>query len=301
MHRTTRSSHDEGPRPIGQSFWLLATMVMAAIVVMAMSNAFAAGSTTTDGQFSSQELLDLANGNTVAADPAAPAASAGTAAPASAEVDEPSTPSTSTPATLTPTTPAPTTSSTTPSPTTPTPDPTEEPTTGSEASNPEPAELADTATDDPTEQPTGVQARGEAALATISYPWRQLLPEWRIDFLPEKSGLYGLTMVPEERIEIYVRDGQSTELLAHVIAHELGHAVDVSLNDGPDRRRWEEARGLSPAPWWPGSGATDFSTGAGDFAESFAAWQVGDLSFRSELGDAPTTAQIELLAELSAG
>jgi hypothetical protein len=97
-----------------------------------------------------------------------------------------------------------------------------------------------------------------------------------------------------------VRESQSTELLAHVIAHELGHAVDVTLNDGPDRRRWEDARGLDSAPWWPGNGATDFSTGAGDFAESFAAWQVGDASFRSKLGGSPTTEQIALLAELSA-
>lgn len=146
-----------------------------------------------------------------------------------------------------------------------------------------------------------ITARGSAALATISYPWQQLLPEWTIDFLPEKSGLYGLTLVPERRIEIYVRDGQTEELLAHVIAHELGHAIDVTLNDGPDRRVWEETRGIGGEPWWPGNGTSDFSTGAGDFAESFAAWQVGSGSFRSTLGDPPTQEQIELLAGLAAG
>ncbi|MGB5755696.1 MAG: hypothetical protein WBM50_02175, partial [Acidimicrobiales bacterium] len=149
--------------------------------------------------------------------------------------------------------------------------------------------------------PTDPTSRGEAALATISYPWRELLPGWTIAFLPERDGLYGLTLVPEQRIEIYVRRTQSTVLLAHVIAHELGHAVDVTLNDGQDRRRWEASRGIESDPWWPGNGATDFSTGAGDFAESFAAWQIGGESFRSKLADPPSPDQINLLAQLSAG
>lgn len=143
-------------------------------------------------------------------------------------------------------------------------------------------------------------AVGRAALAEISYPWERTLPEWTIEFHPARDGLYGLTLVPEQRIEVYVRPDQSPGMVAHVIAHELGHAVDVSLNDGEDRNRWTAARGLDDAPWWPESGATDFSTGAGDFAESFAAWQVGPNGFRSTLAPAPDGAQIELLAELSA-
>jgi hypothetical protein len=146
---------------------------------------------------------------------------------------------------------------------------------------------------------TDEERDGRQALAEIDYPWEQLLPGWTIDFLPERDGFYGLTLVPEQRIEIYVRPEQSPRLLAHVIAHELGHAVDVSLNDGPDRRRWEDQRGFGSSPWWPGTGATDFSTGAGDFAESFAAWQVGEQDFRSNLGGPPDRADIELLAELS--
>ncbi len=141
---------------------------------------------------------------------------------------------------------------------------------------------------------------GRDALAGISYPWQELLDGWTIEFQTSTDGLFGLTLVPERRIEIYVRPDQSPAMVRHVIAHELGHAVDVTLNDGPDRRRWEEARGLSSAPWWPDSGAADFRTGAGDFAESFAAWQVGPSGFRSELAPPPDGAQIQLLAELSA-
>jgi hypothetical protein len=110
----------------------------------------------------------------------------------------------------------------------------------------------------------------------------------------------GYTFTNEKRIEIYVRDSMSEGLLAHVVAHEIGHAVDVSLNTGDERRSWLEARGIPDAQWWPGEGGvSDFKSGAGDFAESFAAWQVGVGSYRSKLGPAPNSEQLELMARLS--
>ena len=36
--------------------------------------------------------------------------------------------------------------------------------------------------------------------------------------------------------------------------------------------------------WWPGSGAVDFATGAGDFAECFATWLVGSTSLSQVAG-----------------
>ncbi len=143
--------------------------------------------------------------------------------------------------------------------------------------------------------------RGLEALALVSYPWEERLPEWEIRFHEGKDGAYGYTLTQESVIDIYVREGQSKQLLAHVIAHELGHAVDVTLNSGDDRRRWQAARGIEDAPWWPDNRASDFSTGAGDFAESFAAWQVGTDSYRSRLAAPPSADQQELLAELAAG
>lgn len=142
-------------------------------------------------------------------------------------------------------------------------------------------------------------ALGGWALEQIDYPWSEALPGWEITFEPERSGLYGLTLVDEQRIEIYVRDGQDPDLLVHVVAHEIGHAVDVTLNDGADRRRWQEARGIGSEPWWPGEAASDFATGAGDFAEGFAVWQAGPDHFRSTIGPVPTDAQLSLLAELA--
>ncbi len=146
-----------------------------------------------------------------------------------------------------------------------------------------------------------VGERGRWALAQISYPWQEMLPGWTIEFDEERDGLFGLTLVDDQRIEIYVRDDQSDELLVHIVAHELGHAVDVTLNNGPDRRAWQAARGIEDEPWWPNSGASDFHTGAGDFAESFAYWQAESDSFRSKLGSAPSPEQLELVARLAGG
>lgn len=148
---------------------------------------------------------------------------------------------------------------------------------------------------------TPQERRGAGALAAVSYPWQQKLPGWTISFHPGRSGVYGYTYTDTEHIEVFVRDGMSDSLLAHVIAHEIGHAVDVTLNSGDDRREWQAARGVGGSPWWPGSGAGDFSSGAGDFAESFAAWQVGPAHFRSELSDAPSAAEAAVMERLATG
>ena len=146
----------------------------------------------------------------------------------------------------------------------------------------------------------GITERGQAALARIEFPWESKLPGWSIEFKESRSSVLGYTFTNENRIEVYVRDSMSEPLLAHVIAHEIGHAVDVTHNSGEERREWLDARGIPGAPWWPSEGGvSDFNSGAGDFAEGFAAWQVGTGSYRSKLGPAPNSAQLELLAKLS--
>lgn len=144
-----------------------------------------------------------------------------------------------------------------------------------------------------------IQALAGPALEAIEYPWREELPGWRIQFVSGAGNIAGYTWSREERIEVFVRPGATSTDLARILAHELGHAVDVSKNSGDERREWLAVRGAEDAPWWPGNGLADFATGAGDFAESFAVWQVGDNDYRGELAPVPTTEQLALLEEFS--
>lgn len=142
--------------------------------------------------------------------------------------------------------------------------------------------------------------RGARALALVGYPWQQNLPGWSIGFLEGQDGLRGLTYSGEQRIEVYVRPGDSDWDIARVIAHELGHAADLTLNDTGDRRRWKQQRGIGDdIAWWPGSGGNDFGSGAGDFAECFATWQMGSASL-SAVGGPCTASDLDLMIELTA-
>ena len=108
----------------------------------------------------------------------------------------------------------------------------------------------------------------------------------------------GYAFFNERRIEIYVRSTQTAYDVATVVAHELGHAVDVSLFDADDRETWLIARGLGDHDWWPEPGAaSDFASGAGDWAESFAHWLLDDVS-QSELGAEPDDEQQALIERL---
>lgn len=144
-----------------------------------------------------------------------------------------------------------------------------------------------------------IQALAGPALEAVEFPWQEELPGWTVEFVSGAGNIAGYTWSREERIEVFVRPGATSDDLARILAHELGHAIDVSKNSGDERREWLEARGATDAAWWPGNGLADFATGAGDFAESFAVWQVGDDDYRGELAPAPTPEQLELLERLS--
>ena len=151
--------------------------------------------------------------------------------------------------------------------------------------------------------PTGVVA-GDTdvtaeALALISYDWRARFPQWTLGFEGPRTGVRGMTLPGEQRVQIFVRDADDARSLARVIAHELGHVADIELNDSADRLVWREVRGIDVGvPWWPDGTSFDFDTVAGDFAESFAVWQAGS-TMQSRVAPAPDADQLAVLAELT--
>ena len=111
----------------------------------------------------------------------------------------------------------------------------------------------------------------------ISYDWQAKLPGWTVVYEGERAGYRGITERLEKKITLYVRPGDSPQYLSEILAHELGHAIDLEHLNDADRFAWLEARGL-PHVWWVGDGLPDFQVGQGDFAEAVAAVMVGSPS-----------------------
>lgn len=146
---------------------------------------------------------------------------------------------------------------------------------------------------------TNAGARGQAALDRIAYPWEDVLDGWTISFNGPRSDISGWIDFRLRTIYIYVSSADSDTQLGHVIAHEIGHAVDFLLVTPAEKNEWLEARGLGDRNWYPDGTSNDFSSPAGDFAESFAVWQAGG-NYQAYLGGNPTAAQIELLERITA-
>jgi len=164
------------------------------------------------------------------------------------------------------------------------------------------APLAAAPTSETTKSPGGkLRARIDRAMALIPLDWQRLLPGWTLEFLGPRSSVQGLTYTTERRIEVFVRSDVSDAQLAHVIAHELGHAIDVTYLSAESRRAVNVARGrAADFPWWVAPGSTDFASGAGDWAECFSYTLVGPQGgFRSQIGEPPTPLQQELIRQLT--
>jgi hypothetical protein len=144
-----------------------------------------------------------------------------------------------------------------------------------------------------TRAETKQETLGLRALALVTYPWQQALPGWQIRFLPARKGYLAITYRVERRIDVYVRMDRPVEGVAHDIAHELGHAIDVSYLNDETRAEFLALRSLkATTPWWACDGCTDLQTGAGDFAECFALIAAPRYKFYSRLGDEPTAEQL---------
>ena len=141
---------------------------------------------------------------------------------------------------------------------------------------------------------------GAEALATIPFDWQQLLPGWTVEFDGYHEELLGGTSWREQHITLWIRPEQSLGQIRHVLAHEIGHALDVTYFDEPLRTRWMTQRGFPTGDaWWPESGENDYASPAGDLAETIATW-VNGTEYWAGTGDRPTDADIALLRELLA-
>lgn len=101
------------------------------------------------------------------------------------------------------------------------------------------------------------------------------------------AGLRGRTDTAARTITLFVAPRAAPNAVAHDLGHELGHAFDATLVTDADRAAYLKARGVPGATWFPGSGASDLRSGAGDFAEVFALCHTASPVFRSRLAARP--------------
>lgn len=163
-----------------------------------------------------------------------------------------------------------------------------------------PAATLGTPLPDPDRATSTPETSAAGALDSIPFDWQPLLPGWTIEFAGFHEELLGGTSWQDRRITIWVRPEQSIGQIRHVIAHEIGHALDVTYLDESVRTRWMTHRGFpSEDDWWPESGENDYASPAGDLAETVATW-VNGTDHWAGTGDEPTDADVALLRELLA-
>lgn len=143
------------------------------------------------------------------------------------------------------------------------------------------------------------EKEGTQALAKVNCDWQGLLADWSINFLPGRPGYLGMAYGTQHRIDIWVRPCHRPAQVARVIAHELAHRVDLLFLTREQRAEWRRIRGIpQETPWYPPPATTDFSTGAGDFAECMVwALQGATVKFKSRLGPPPTKDQQQVIRQ----
>lgn len=149
-----------------------------------------------------------------------------------------------------------------------------------------PAPVADTAVveQDAALSPAAARATGERALALVAVPADL---GFELSFTPAVAGTpRARTDLEARTITVYVRRGDALHRIAHDIAHEYGHAWDDVHMTPATRSDYLRSRNAAGAPWWP-RGASDYASGAGDFAEVFAACRSASPEFRGRLAPAP--------------
>ena len=123
----------------------------------------------------------------------------------------------------------------------------------------------------------------------------------RSRFAPGRPGYLGLTDPGTRTVTVWVRPELTEGDLVSILAHEIGHVVDLVSTTAAERGRYLDVRGLTTIRSWdPCDRCSDYQTPAGDWAESFAEWLVGPHGWRSQLGPPPDADQLAQLAPLFA-
>lgn len=140
-----------------------------------------------------------------------------------------------------------------------------------------------------------LSARAEAIEALVGWDFRAALPGWTVEYAGPHVEWRGVTNSQERIVTLFDRPTASPEESAAILAHELGHAVDLEFLDDDLRTEWLAMRSET-APWWAGDGQSDFAVGAGDFAEAVAGVLMGTPT-RSEFGPL-SAAQLAFVRDL---
>lgn len=137
----------------------------------------------------------------------------------------------------------------------------------------------------PITDPDELRTVGSRALGLVAYPWHDL--GYEIVFAPGQAKVRAQTDIVAHRITVFLSRGDAAHRVAHDIGHELGHAFDAKYLSDAQRLSYLQARGVPGATWFPGGRFSDYNTGAGDFAETFAACHAASPEFRSRLASKP--------------
>jgi hypothetical protein len=145
-----------------------------------------------------------------------------------------------------------------------------------------------------------LEKRAWAALDALDYPWRELGYDIRFE-QHSGGGLLGVTDPASKQITVFVRNDQSDQSLRVTVAHEIAHALDFETGDRAQRAEYLRLRGVpADTPWFPCDGCSDFSSGAGDWAEVFALWLAGPGDFQSQVAGPPSDEGLRRIARLFA-
>jgi hypothetical protein len=151
-----------------------------------------------------------------------------------------------------------------------------------------------------TDLPATANVHPETSAAARRADLRRALPlvrgsaaalGYRIRLAPRTDPLLrALTDTDRHVITLYMATGDAPHRTAHDLAHEIGHAYDAAHLTDAQRRAYLARRGVPHAPWWPTNRRSDYSVGAGDFAEVYALCHAASPEFRSRLAPRPVDA-----------